>query len=153
MKRARSDSAAAALSALRGAAQKIAPPETANIEQADMPYWESITRARAKDDWTVIDLHHAANLAKILRYIDESHADIAVSGMTLVNERGTQIDNPAFSRLEKLTRLALSMAAKLHVHAEATVGKSEDSAKRATKQRKAEAVISEADDLLAKPMH
>ena len=69
------------------------------------------------------------------------HAEIAEQGMTVENARGTPVDNPAFSRLEKLTRLSVSLSAKLHVHAEATVGKSEDSAKRATKQRQAEQTL------------
>ncbi len=151
MKRNRSDSASAAVSAMQSAGQRIPAPES--LAPADVPYWDSITRARAKEDWTDVDLQHAASLAKILRYIDDSHAEIAEQGMTLVNERGTQIDNPAFSRLEKMSRLALSMSTKLHIHAEATVGKSEDSAKRSTKQRQAEATLKKADDLIAKPVH
>lgn len=136
---------------MQAAASSIPAPE--HLAPEDVPYWQSITRARAREDWTNIDLMHAANLSQIMRYIDEAHADIANNGATLVNERGTQIDNPAFSRLEKMTRLALSMATKLHVHAEATVGKSEDSAKRATKQREAERTLDDASDLIAKPMH
>lgn len=152
MKRNRSDSSTAAVEAMQAAGSEIPAPESLTPE--DVPYWRSITRARAREDWTNIDLMHAASLARLMRYIDESHVEIAEQGMTVVNERGTQIDNPAFSRLEKLSRLALSMSTKLHVHAEATVGKSEDSAKRATKQREAEHTIQQADDdLIAKPMH
>ena len=93
---------------------------------------------------------------KLMWQIEESHSEIAEKGMTVVNEKGTQIDNPAFSRLEKLTRLATSLSTKLHVHAEATVGKSEDAAKRATKQRDAENTLAtkdpSLDDFIARPM-
>lgn len=151
MRRGRSDSSTAAVEAMDAAQRGI--PAPSNLTDADLPYWESITAARARSDWTNIDLMHAANLAQILRYVDEAHEQIREEGATVVNARGTQIDNPAFTRIEKMSRLALSMAAKLHVHAEATVGKSEDSAKRATKQRQAAATMERADDLIAKPVH
>lgn len=151
MKRNRSDSSTAAVAAMEAAQNGIPAPE--NLDPADVPYWKSITSARAKDDWTHIDLMHAANLAKILRYVDEAHEQVKEEGATVINARGTPVDNPAFSRIEKMSRLALSMAAKLHVHAEATVGKSEDSAKRATKQRQAATTMERADDLIAKPIH
>lgn len=145
----RSDSAAAAIAAFQGAATQIEPPKPLN--EAELVYWRDITRARAREDWTEIDLLHAWNLAKQMHYIDESHKEIAEQGMSVENGRGTMVDNPAFSRLEKLTRLVLSLSTKLHIHAEATVGKSEDSAKRATKQRQAGQTLGEHDDLIAKP--
>lgn len=149
MRKKRSDSKAAAVQAFVGASTSITPPKPLN--KNEMIYWENITRARAREDWTEIDLMHAWNLAKQLRYIEETHESIARDGMTLVNERGTIVDNPAFSRLEKLTRLVLSLSSKLHVHAEATVGKSEDSAKRATNQRNASRTMGALDDLIARP--
>ena len=153
-KRQRSDSATAAVMAFNSAQNTIDPPMP--LTEREMFYWGAITRARAREDWTAIDLMHAWNLAKQMLLIEKSHDEIAEKGMTVVNEKGTQIDNPAFSRLEKLTRLAASMSTKLHVHAEATVGKSEDAAKRATKQRDAENTLAAKDptldDFIARPM-
>ena len=135
----RTDTAAGDISAFAGALSAIKPPKP--LDDNEMVYWMAITRARARDDWTAIDLLHAWNLSKMMWQIELSHAEIAEQGMTVENARGTPVDNPAFSRLEKLTRLSVSLSAKLHVHAEATVGKSEDSAKRATKQRQAEQTL------------
>ena len=153
-KRQRSDSATAAVMAFNSAQKQIPSPKPLN--DAEHVYWAAITRARAREDWTDVDLLHAWNLAKLMWQIEESHLEIAEKGMTVVNEKGTQIDNPAFSRLEKLTRLTASLSTKLHVHAEATVGKSEDAAKRATKQRDAENTLAtkdpSLDDFIARPM-
>ena len=153
-KRQRSDSATAAVTAFNSAQKQIPSPK--HLSDAEQVYWAAITRARAREDWTEVDLLHAWNLAKLMWQIEESHLEIAEKGMTVVNEKGTQIDNPAFSRLEKLTRLATSLSTKLHVHAEATVGKSEDAAKRATKQRDAENTLEAKDptldDFIARPM-
>ena len=135
----RTDTAAGDISAFAGALSAIKPPKP--LDDNEMVYWAAITRARARDDWTAIDLLHAWNLSKMMWQIELSHAEIAEQGMAVENARGTPVDNPAFSRLEKLTRLSVSLSAKLHVHAEATVGKSEDSAKRATKQRQAEQTL------------
>lgn len=148
-KKKRSDSTAATIAAFAGASEYIQPPKPLTPEEEF--YWHDITRARAREDWTAIDLSHAWNLAKLLAYIEQSHKEIETQGLTIVNAKGTPIDNPAISRLEKLSRLALSYSTKLHVHAEATVGKSEDSAKRATNQRNASNVLNGLDGLIAKP--
>lgn len=145
----RSDSAAAKIAAFAGAGKDIEPPKP--LEDNELIYWHDIIRARAREDWTAIDLMHAWNLSKLMAYIEGTHREIAENGMTLINARGTPVNNPAFSRLETLSRLALSYSTKLHVHAEATVGKSEDAAKRATKQRQAENAIDSVSDLIARP--
>ena len=150
-RRTRSDSTAASVKAFAGASEPIEPPKP--LEDNELVYWHDITRARAREDWTAIDLMHAWNLSKILAYIEDSHTEIATRGLTITNARGTDVDNPAISRLEKLSRLALSYSTKLHVHAEATVGKSEDSAKRATKQREAGQILDAKSSLIARPLN
>lgn len=135
-KRPRSDSTAAAVAAFAASAATVEPPMP--LSEAEMYYWNAIIRARPLDEWTAIDKMHAWNLSKTMQYIADSHADIATNGLTIVNERGTPIDNPAIRRLETLSRLSITYSVKLHIHAEATVGRSEDSAKRATKQRQAQ---------------
>lgn len=146
----RSDSVAGDIAAFSGALTPIKPPKKLNKEE--MVHWDSITRARAREDWTQIDLYRAWNLAKLYFYIEQTHKDIEERGIVFPNEKGTLVNNPAFTRLEVLTRLASSEATKLHVHAEATVGKSEDSVKRATKQREAENTINSLDAFIARPM-
>lgn len=145
----RSDSVAGDVSAFSGALTPIEPPKKLN--KFELVHWYNITCARAREDWTQIDLYRAWNLAKLYFYIEQAHKEIEKQGMAFLNEKGTLINNPAFSRLEVLTRLASSEATKLHVHAEATVGKSEDSAKRATKQRQAENTLNILDSLIARP--
>ena len=98
-KRQRSDSATAAVVAFNSAQKQIPSPKP--LSDAEQVYWAAITRARAREDWTDVDLLHAWNLAKLMWQIEESHLEIAEKGMTVVNEKGTQIDNPAFNPLSR----------------------------------------------------
>ena len=145
----RSDSAAAKIAAFAGAVNDIEPPKP--LAQNEIIYWHDIVRARAREDWTAIDLMHAWNLAKLMAYIEVTHKEIAEQGMTLVNAKGTPGNNPAFVRLENLSRLKKKNSTKMNVKAGGTVGKREDSAKRATKQRKAAQIVDGAPDLIARP--
>lgn len=148
-KRQRSDSTAAAVTAFSAAATAVEPPMP--LSEAELYYWNAIIRARPLDEWTAIDKMHAWNLSKTMQYIAESHADIATNGLTIMNERGTPIDNPAIRRLETLSRLTITYSTKLHIHAEATVGRSEDSAKRASKQREAQTTLGSLKEGSLKP--
>ena len=145
----RSDSAAGAVAAFEGANKDFVPPKPLNDQE--MVHWLSITRARARETWTSIDLTRACNLAKLFYYIDQSNEDIAQKGMTLINEKGTPVNNPAFTRLEVLSRLASSEATKLQVAASATVGKAEDAVAKNKKQKEAHQAMTDLNSLIARP--
>lgn len=153
MKRKRSDSAAAAVEAMRAAVDVIAPPAHLNMRERDLPFWAGIVRARAREDWTDIDLAHAGNLARCMADIERIQAEIDVEGDTLTNDRGTVVMNPKHSLLETLSRRSIALCRSLQVHAHAVQGDSRDQAKKSSTQRKAAAAVQEADDLIAQPLH
>ncbi len=150
-KKTRVDTVAGNQEAFANATKVIKPPKELNDKE--LFYWEYIVEARPINDWTRIDLMHAWNLAKLMSLQEDTYNDLDSEGRTIKNDRGTPIDNPAISRLDKLTRLVLAASAKLKIHAEATVGESRDMAKRSTSQRRAKAKIEKADNLIARPLN
>lgn len=99
--------------------------------------------ARARDTWTEIDLTTAANLARC-------QADIETLQAAL-NENGYLIEgkpNPVCALIDTLTRRAVALSRCLHVHAEATVGRSADAAKALANERKAREAVADGDDLI-----
>lgn len=102
-------------------------------------------KARARDTWTETDLATAANLARTQADIEKLQAEVETEGFTILAGNGTPIINPKHKLLETLSRRAVALSRVLHVHAEATVGKSEDAAKALANER---AVADEDDDLI-----
>jgi phage terminase small subunit len=132
----------------------IQPPDhlISEMRERDWDYWYAITRARAKDSWNTIDLTRAVSLAKTQADITMLQAELDNEGYTIENARGTVVDNPKARILETLTRREISMARSLHVHAEATVGRSEKAAPALSKQNDAAMTIASMDDdLIAMP--
>ena len=132
---------------------KIEPPTHVHLRECDKEFWNAIVRARATDSWTDIDLAHAANLARTQADIERVQQELDVEGFTLVNDRGTTVQNPKFSILETLSRRAVLLSKSLQVHAHATVGESRDQVPKNKAQAKARKVAEEADKdgLFARP--
>lgn len=138
-RRSRSDSAKAAVQASQAAALgPLDPPPHVTLRPQDRPFWDAVMMARARDTWTEVDLVTAANLAR-------SQADIEAL-QAAVDSQGYVVDgkiNPAAELVEKLTRRCVALKRALHVHAQATVGRSEDASKALGLERAARA---QADD-------
>ena len=141
-KRQRSDSAAAALTAHKNAALgPLQPPGHVALRVGDLPFWNAIVTARARDTWTDTDLTMAGNLAR-------SQADIERL-QTQLDEQGYVVGgkvNPLATLVETLSRRAVSLSRVLHVHALATVGRSADAAKALSNERQARE--QDGDDLI-----
>lgn len=132
----------------------ITPPVHCKLRPEDMPYWDAIIRARAKASWTVVDLHHAANMARCLCDIERIQHEIEQESDVVENARGTQILNPKHNLLETLTRRSLVLSKHVQVHAVATVGdadKQKGKNSAASKARVAAEKTKDDDGLLARP--
>ena len=140
-KRRRSDSAAAAVVAAQSAALgPLDPPAHVTLRDGDRPFWNSIMLARARDTWTAIDLTTAATLARCQADIEKLQTDLDAAGYLIEGKA-----NPLCAVIETLTRRAVALSRALHVHAEATVGRSADAAKALANERAAD---DEDDDLI-----
>lgn len=115
----------------------IEVPAHLTLREGDIVYWNDIVCARARNTWTAPDLAKAANLARCQADIERISRELDAEGDIIENKRGTPIKNPKHDLLETLTRRELALSRALHVHAEATVGKSEDAAKKLEAERQA----------------
>lgn len=147
-RKARSDSIDATVIASKS--REIEPLAHCTLRESDWPFWYSIVRARIQKNWTDVDLENAANLARCKSDIERLQIDIEREGDVIENQRGTPIVNPKHSLIETLTRRAMALSKMLHVHAEATVGRSRNEARENSKPQPSK---KEGDDLLAKPRH
>ena len=136
MRRVRSDSITAAVAAAQ-VQLAIDPPAHVSLRDGDRPFWDSIVRARATSTWNASDLEQAANLARCKADIERLQKELTEQGDIIENDRGTQVINPRHSLLEVLSRRSVALSRMLHVHAEATVGRSEHQAKRAAPEQDA----------------
>lgn len=153
MPRKRVDTTDVQTAIMNDAANGIKPPDCVTLQPEEMPFWNIIIAARA--NWTDPDLIMAAGLARCMYSIETNTAKLKIETDIVVNQRGTQIMNPRFTVLETLTRRAAMLAAKIQVHAAATIGEVENNKKKnAAKQRAVKAMAEvEDDDLLARPVH
>lgn len=132
-RRKRSDSAAAAVAAAQAVALgPIDPPAHVTLRAGDRPFWNAIVTARARDTWTDTDLTSAANLARTQADIEKLQAELDAAGYLVEGKA-----NPLAAIVETLTRRVVSLSRVLHVHAQATVGRSEDASKALANERKA----------------
>jgi len=101
----RSDSATAALKAAKNAAlgDKM-PPDHVQISEAAMPDYRAIVRARARDEWSEMDLIVASQLAECVARQREHDALLLAEGDVVENAKGTRVCNPRISILEQLAR-------------------------------------------------
>lgn len=151
----RTDSAQGAVNSMQSALTEIKPPEHCFMAPEHMPFWRSIMKARDAKLWTEADLENAANLARCKESIERLSRELKMEGDVIRNQRGTPIANPKHSILEQLSRRAMALSAKLHVHAEATSGPSRDEKPKNAAAKKAAQHMAdlEDDDLIARPSH
>lgn len=120
--------------AFSNATAKLEPPAHVRLRESDWPFWYAITGARAANSWNDSDLSKAGNLARCQADIERLTDEIQDEGDIIKNDKGTPIVNPKHSLLETLSRREVALSRVLHVHTEATVGRSRDSGNRAKAQ-------------------
>lgn len=133
----------------------LEPPPNVTLRAVDVSFWNAIVCARARDTWTDVDLCKAANLARCQSDIERISKELQAEGDTLANDRGTMVVNPKHSLLETLTRREIAISRAIHVHAEATVGRSADAGKKLEAEKKARGDMAGlADDgFVSRPSH
>lgn len=109
-KRTRSDSAASAVKAMIDAAKDgLQPPPYVRLTDSALPYFEAVSRARARDEWAECDLVVAAQLAQCMADMADEDAELRLEGKVVKNDKGTQIMNPRTTVLEQLARREMAL--------------------------------------------
>ena len=131
----RADSSAAAVVAAQNAALGIIdPPAHIDFPASALPYWTAIVRNRPRDRWNDLDLTNAAELAML-------HDDMARL-RALIRCQGDIDDgkpHAAHRLLDTAGRRSIALSRLLHVHPEATEGRSRDAGNALSNERQAEA--------------
>ena len=141
-KRNRSDSTAAAVRAAQAVALgPLDPPAHVALRKGDRPFWDAIVTSRARDTWTLIDLCTAGNLARAQADVERLQSTLDKDGYVLDDGK----TNPVAALVETLTRRSVALSRALHVHAQATVGRSADGIKALANEK---AAAAEDDDLI-----
>jgi len=131
----------------------ILPPHMYQLTEDAVPYWETITKERAKGDWSDADLVVAAQLAQL-------HADVAIvkdelsklirsGGHVVPSSTGSLTRHPLFDVVKGLVAEELALRRSLRMGGFAA-GQPKDTAKAARNERDARDTLSDNnDDLLA----
>ena len=160
-KRARSDSAAGLTEITQGAISGAPkPPVGVTISPAVQPFWELVTKAKAKRAWTGNDLVMAAEVARCMYRLEVISAELekylALSLVPAMEGEEEVFDSKEMEKLaDTLAKRVRMLSAHLQIHAEATQGKSNKQVDQNSGHKQASdfAGSSEDDGLLAKPMH
>jgi hypothetical protein len=94
-------------------------PKHINLRDCDLPFWNDIIRARAREEWTDLDLVLAGQLARCQADIEIEQEKIYVEGSIQVNDRGTSVTNPRLRALNELKQAQLSTVKALALNATA----------------------------------
>lgn len=126
-------------------------PGHVRLRPEDLPFWEGIVRARARDEWTDADLVVAAQLARCQHDIERESLALEGEGSVLRNDRGTMVMNPRHAVLEQLARREMALMRALRIGGSEAGGDRRDLDKARKLQREAETARRELadEDLLA----
>ena len=120
-------------------------PDHVKLNKDDLPFFEAILRARARDEWDEVSVVLAAQLARCQRSIEEEAAKLEAEGSVIENQRGTPVMNPRHSVLEQLSRREMAVMRSLRLTG-AVTGDGRDLEKNRKLQRQAEGLKDELMD-------
>lgn len=152
VRRAASSSTTALMDAMVAAAKPY-PEVPAHIRLCDhhMPFWESILRARMREEWNGVTLVIAGQLARCQYDIEHESLMLEMESTVIENCRGTLVANPRGQVLEALARREMALMRSLQIGGN-TDGRQAEKVKSRQLEAKAESVreqLGQEDDLLA----
>lgn len=146
MRKKRSDSEAAAISAMLNAAKAPhAVPAHTRLRPGDDAFWQGILLSRAHDEWTPADLVVAAQLARTQADIERQQESLDAEGTVLENARGTPVMNPRVTVLEGLARREMALMRSLRMGGK-PAGDARDTANARKVERQSRALRDELED-------
>jgi glutamine synthetase len=146
-KRPQSNSAAGAVAAMLNAAKGVLqPPAHVELTPSAMQFWPGIVGARARDEWTDVDLVVAAQLATCQADMADEDALLRAEGKVIENQRGTPVMNPRTTVMEQLARREMALMRALRIGGRAGGADPRVGLDRAKVERQARSVREELED-------
>lgn len=150
-RKARIDSAAAAVAVMVQAARDIEPPAHAPLADGALPFWDDIIAAKAKSEWTGHELACASDLANAMAMLVEQRALLRSEGVTTVGPKGGLMAHPRVAVVHGLHAQIKAARQSLNIHGRAA-GEARDVGARRKQAKAIEAANPlEDEDLLARP--
>ncbi|MCR5874376.1 hypothetical protein LRS10_09495 [Phenylobacterium sp. J426] len=150
-RKARIDSAAAAVQVMVTAAREVCPPAHAPLDDDAGPFWDDIIGQRARSEWTAHDLAYASDLANAMAQLVENRRQLRSEGEVLTPEEGRPMANPRVAVVHGLHAQIKAARQSLNIHGRAA-GEARDVGKRRAAAKEIEDGNPLAgDDLLARP--
>lgn len=144
-KRQRIDTAAGQMQIMQEAQTIVEVPAHINLPADCRQHWDSIVANRLPSLWNTADLEMAATLARVKRDIERNYAALANEDDMVEGKYGPVV-NPRHKLLEDLTRRAISISRAIKIHADATVGRSENLPKKMQALNEARGHMGAVDD-------
>lgn len=130
-------SATAAVHILAKAARELRVPAHVPLDEADMPFWESVISEFARSEWTDHQLELAAMLARTMADLEKEQRLFREEGSVSYSEKGTPVINPRKMAIQMHSGTILSFRRSLSLNARAMGG---DANKIATRREHAKSV-------------
>ena len=99
----------------------ILPPPSAGLSKDAQRHWKAIIRARARDEWGLVELNLAAQLARDMADIERERKFLDDEGAIIPRPDGSFITNPRASLINTITMRQLKLLGTLRI-AGAVVG-------------------------------
>lgn len=140
----RTDSTHVQTDIMQKAMKSIKPPAFLKLDNAEKPFFDSITRSKA--EWSDPDIIQAVHLARCFYQIETLQNEVSNEGYILDGAI-----NPKHGMIETLIRRSLAISRLINIHASATQGRARDQVGKNTGHRKALDSLEDDDSLIAKP--
>lgn len=115
------------------------------LRPCDVPYWDLIVRARARDEWEGPQIVVGIHLARCQADIESEQRLLDIEGSVIENARGTQVANPRAAILETLCRRQMALMRAMALNSTATT-RAEDLKKKRGPEKTARQLAQEIAD-------
>tara|TARA_R110000824_G_scaffold237909_1_gene426678 strand:+ start:239 stop:586 length:348 start_codon:yes stop_codon:yes gene_type:complete len=113
--------------------------------------YNTITRARAREDWRDLDLVSVHQMVILLSNIREARMTLDMEGITIENQRGTMVPNPLISIIDTWTRTYLAFQTKMSLNQVGADPRTINASGKVQENARSAGNDMGDDDLIAKP--
>ena len=148
-RKARIDAVDEIVRVMASSSKQIAPPANVPLDEADIPFFDSVIAEYARADWSDHQLEIAAMLARTMADLTREQQLLRDEGSVVYSDKGTPVVNPRKSVVQMHAGSILSFRRSLSLHARGQQGEARDVAKRRESEKDIEGGAGDDSYLLA----